>query len=451
MHDYVSLIKFESMKIENVQAYNLQLNIIGLVVILVTMLISGCKHDPVITPNNSPIISNHCDADTVYFQNEILPLLVSNCAVSGCHNQITAKEGVVLVNYATIITTVGVNLSNPSESKLYRVLTNGGNERMPPSPASALTTNQQSLVLKWIEQGALNNQCVENVDTCDTINVTYNKSVVPIFEANCYGCHTQPNPANNLDLQNWDNLAIIVNNGALIGSITHKEGYSPMPKDYNMSSCEIATIVKWVNDTTLTVPGGNPDPCDPDTVYFQNSVLPLLVSNCAISGCHNQASHQGGVILTDYASIINTAEVVAGNPSNSKLYKVLSGGDKRGDDIMPPPPASPFNNNQKKIIYDWILQGALNNSCSGGCDSTNVTFSGTVWPMLQIWCQGCHSGTNAGAGVHIENYNDVVTIANNGRLMGSVTHDPNYSAMPKNAEKLSICEIAELRIWIENN
>ncbi len=429
----------------------------GMAVTLIALFmitISGCKHDPYINPDSSPSISNNCDADTVYFQNVILPLLVTNCATSGCHDKNTHKEGVILTDYSSIISTGGINITNPSDSKIYRQLNKTDDDRMPPPPANAFTESQKNSLLTWIEQGAKNNECVENTE-CDTSNVTFNGSVVPIFENNCYGCHSQPSPAGNIDLKNADDLARIVNNGALAGSVLHQAGYSPMPKGYNMTQCEVRTIVIWANDTVFPGGGGgggggNPDPCDPDTTYFQNTVLPLLVSNCATSGCHNQQSHEHGVILTDYALIIQTAEVKPGDPSGSKLYKVLFGGDKRDDDIMPPPPASPFTTEQKQIIYDWISQGALNNSCNSGCDTSNVTFSGTIWPLMQTWCTGCHSGSNAGGNIHIENYNDVVAIANNGKLMGTVSHAPGYVPMPKNGDKFSDCQIAEIRIWIEN-
>ncbi len=431
------------------------LGLYGFLFVLLVVASSGCKHNPYINPDTPPTTSTDCNADTVYFQNSILPMLVSNCATSGCHDKNTAKEGIILTDYAAVINSGIINTANPSESKIYKVLSKGGDDRMPPAPANALTSAQQAMLLKWIDQGAKNNLCVDTV-SCDTSNVTFNGSVVPIFEANCYGCHSQPNPAYNIDLKNPDDLARIVNDGSLVASVKHEAGYSPMPKGYDMTDCEVNIIVKWANDTIFPGGGGgggggggNPDPCDPDTVYFQNSVLPLLVSNCATSGCHNAQSHQEGVILTDYASIIQTGEVKPGNPNNSKLYKVLFGGDKR-EDIMPPPPAAPFDAAQKKIIYDWISQGALNNSCSGGCDTLNVTFSGTVWPLMQTWCTGCHTGSNAGGNIHIENYNDVVAIANNGKLMGTITHTSGFSAMPKNADKLSDCQIAEIRIWIED-
>ena len=420
----------------------------------VIIWISSCKHDSYISADQPPTISTHCDSDTVYFQNEILPLLVSNCATSGCHNNQSHKHGIVLVDYATVMNTGEINISNPSSSKIYEAMTGSGDEKMPPSPATSLTIEQTNKVLKWIEQGALNNQCVENNTQCDTTSVTFDADVKPVFVKYCLGCHSLPTPAYNIDLNNWDDIAIIVNSGSLVGSVNHSAGYYPMPKGSTMTDCEIATVVKWANDTTLTNPGGggggNPDPCDPDTTYFQNTVLPLIVSNCATAGCHDQITHKKGVILTDYASIINTAKVKPGNPSGSKLYKVLFGGDMRDDDIMPPPPASPFNSDQKKIIYDWILQGALNNRCDGGCDTTIVTFSGTVWPLMQTWCMGCHSGSNAGGGIPIENYNNLVTIANNGKLMGTITHSAGYSPMPKSSDKLSDCQIAEIRIWIED-
>lgn len=62
--------------------------------------------------------------------------------------------------------------------------------------------------------------------------------------------------------------------------------------------------------------GGN---CDPDTVYLQQEVLPLIVSSCAMSGCHDAASAQNGVVLTSYSTIMNTGDVKAGQPNNSEL------------------------------------------------------------------------------------------------------------------------------------
>ncbi len=416
--------------------------------------LGSCTHPPGIYYDNTPKVSRQCAADTVYFQNDILPLLNSTCAVSGCHDAATGREGVVLTDYAAVMKTGGINLQNPAESKIYRVLSNGGEDRMPPPPASAWSAEQQNALLTWIGQGALNNACADSV--CDTVAVTFNKSVDPIFQKYCYGCHNSSSPSGGIDLKNFSQLALLIDNGALLGSIRHDPGFIPMPQGgAKLTDCEINTIAIWARDTTLTGGGGSAgSTCDPDTVYFQNQVLPLLQSNCAVSGCHDAATRKEGVQLTDYNSVVKTGGVVAGNPNGSKLYTILSGGG--GDDdksalegIMPPPPRAAFTTDQKNVVKNWILQGALNNVCDA-CDTTNVTFKGSVFPIVETYCLGCHSGNSPGGGIYLRNYNDLVAVANNGKLMGSIRHDPGYSPMPKNANKLSDCQIETFNIWIKN-
>ena len=90
---------------------------------------------------------------------------------------------------------------------------------------------------------------------------------------------------------------------------------------------------------------------------------------------------------------------------------------------------------------------------SSGCDLSNVTFSGSVVPIIQASCLGCHSNAQAsgsGGGIRLENYNDVRTLAKNGALMGTVNHATGYSAMPKGGGKLTDCEIRQLQTWIDN-
>ncbi len=195
------------------------------------------------------------------------------------------------------------------------------------------------------------------------------------------------------------------------------------------------------NDTTGT--GGRV--CDPDTVYFQQDVLPLIVSNCAMSGCHDAASAQEGVVLTDYASIIQTGDVKAGQPNNSELYEVLV--ETNPDKIMPPPPAS-LTAAQIQLIKTWIKQGAKNNSCESGCDTSSYSFSGTIQPLLQNFCLGCHSGSSAPAYVHLDSHAGVVAALSNNRLIGAVKHQTGYTAMPPSGNGMSDCQIRQLELWI---
>lgn len=290
-------------------------------------------------------------------------------------------------------------------------------------------------------------------DSCDTTMVTYSGKVVPILENYCFSCHAGSTPSGGLNLTDYNQLAFVAQNGSLLGSIRHEAGYSPMPQGTaKLNDCDIAIIAKWINDTTFTDPGGGGGggiQCDPDTVYFQNEILPLLNSTCGTIGCHDPGSAQDGVILTDYASIIRTADVRPGNPEDSDLYEVLVETDP--DKRMPPPPKQPLSADQIAKIEKWILQGAKNNACeSNNCDTTTVTFSGQIWPVIQNSCLGCHSGSNPSGGLLLTNHSQIVAAANSGRLLGSIKHESGFSPMPQNLPQLNDCVITQFQKWIND-
>ena len=117
---------------------------------------------------------------------------------------------------------------------------------------------------------------------------------------------------------------------------------------------------------------------------------------------------------------------------------------------MPPPPNNPLSSEQVQKIRTWILQGALNNSCDAACDTTNVLFTDHIWKLVENNCLGCHSGGNPGGGIYLNNYASIVAAVESGKLWGAVNHLQGFSPMPKIANKLSKCNISQIRIWIED-
>ena len=86
------------------------------------------------------------------------------------------------------------------------------------------------------------------------------------------------------------------------------------------------------------------------------------------------------------------------------------------------------------------------------CDTTNITFSGTIAPMLSNYCLSCHSNSTAasyGGNIKLEDYSDVITRVNDGKLYGSISHASGYSPMPKGSSQLSDCIITSVKIWID--
>jgi Planctomycete cytochrome C len=193
--------------------------------------------------------------------------------------------------------------------------------------------------------------------------------------------------------------------------------------------------------------GGGNSGCDPNTVYFVNDILPIIVSNCAMSGCHDPASHEDGVILNNYANIVSTGEIVAGNPWESELFEKITEDDN--DDIMPPPPSNPLTGEQIALIQTWIQQGAQNNECTEfECDLTNVTFANTIQPIIADNCAGCHDDTNPSAGLSLLTYSQISAIAQNGSLENALYGTNGITLMPYNSNQLNDCYLEQINIWI---
>lgn len=190
--------------------------------------------------------------------------------------------------------------------------------------------------------------------------------------------------------------------------------------------------------------GGASIDCNYVGVCFESSVLPIFVSACAKSGCHDAVTREEGFNLSSYANIIRKG-IVPGNANESKLYKVTK---ETGGDRMPPYPDSPLTIAQKDSIAKWINEGAKNTvKCNCSCDSTQYTYAATIAPLLANYCVGCHSPSSLGGNIDLSTYTGVKATVTSNRLEGSVQHEPGFSAMPK-GNKLSDCQITQISKWI---
>lgn len=228
---------------------------------------------------------------------------------------------------------------------------------------------------------------------------------------------------------------------------------------FNSCKHEPIVPVTYINPNDTT--GSGPDSlvedttisgiqCNPDTVYFENDILPLLSSTCAKPGCHDAGTAQEGVILTDYQSIISRGKVRPGRPENSDLWRQLV---RSGDEKMPPPSSGlSLSQAQIDMIYKWILQGAKNNHCSenaGQCNTVNMSFKDDINPILKAHCLGCHSGNSLSGNINLSGYYNVKVLALDGRLYGVISHSKGYVNMPYAQPKLSECKIDKIKSWID--
>jgi len=190
-------------------------------------------------------------------------------------------------------------------------------------------------------------------------------------------------------------------------------------------------------------------PCDSNTIYFNQQILPILQSNCAFSGCHDAATAQDGVILESYEQVMQTADVRPFDLSGSDLYEVITEDDE--DKRMPPPPNARLTSGQVQLISQWILQGAENLECdedAQGCDTENRSFAAHIQPVITNNCLGCHSGGAPSGGINLSTYAGVKTVADNGRLLGAIRREAGFSPMPQGAAQLPQCTIDQFAAWV---
>jgi len=214
---------------------------------------NACKHEPLFDnpdPDPDPMDTTKvsCDTSIVYFQQQVLPIFQSNCAQSGCHNAQTAQKGIILDSYQNIMATGDIKKDKPRDSKIMKkgILEDDPDDIMPPPPAQPLTQTQIALILKWIEQGALNNSCI--VTGCDTVDIGYVKHIRPIIVLKCQGCHHPANTSGGVNLANYEGVRQVAVDGRLSGAVNHLSGYVPMPQGgAKLPACEITQIEKWVN------------------------------------------------------------------------------------------------------------------------------------------------------------------------------------------------------------
>lgn len=192
--------------------------------------------------------------------------------------------------------------------------------------------------------------------------------------------------------------------------------------------------------------GGGSNPGD-TALCFERDILPIFISNCAKSGCHDAASRQDGYVFTSYQTI-TSKKFKAGNARETELYEKITENDP--DDIMPPPPNPRLSGQQIALIGRWINEGAKNTTgCKPLCDSNKFAFAADIQPILNNYCRGCHNAAAPSGGIALDSYNGASNVALNGRLYGAISHSAGFSAMPQGSAKLDDCTIARVRAWIQ--
>ena len=84
------------------------------------------------------------------------------------------------------------------------------------------------------------------------------------------------------------------------------------------------------------------------------------------------------------------------------------------------------------------------------CDTSfTVSYSTHVAPVIQSKCLVCHSAASQLGGINLEGYSAISNFVANGRLLGTIDHQPGFSPMPKGSPKIGACDIKNIERWIQ--
>lgn len=183
------------------------------------------------------------------------------------------------------------------------------------------------------------------------------------------------------------------------------------------------------------------DPEGFSDVCFESEVLPIFQNNCAVSGCHNQETALGDLVLDSYDHIMAQG-ITAGDAKNSRIYKAIS----RNIGIMPP--GRRLSGNQIALIYSWI-QGGSQNTSGCGCDTLNVKYITIIAPIFSNHCLSCHVADSIG---NFSNYASLKSYldSNSVKLLNDINYASGASAMPPTGQ-MDACTIKKITKWIHNS
>jgi uncharacterized membrane protein len=171
------------------------------------------------------------------YNDRVKDIIVQNCTSSGCHNPNDREADYDFTTYEGVMQ--AVKRGHSAQSELYAVIKDN---QMP--PAYPLTQEEKSIIKTWINNGAGNNSCKDEV--CDTTSATFSE-VQAIMNESCVGCHRESNMQGGISLDSYQHIVDAASANKLLGTIKHEPGYPPMPQfGTKLSNCKIAKIEKWI-------------------------------------------------------------------------------------------------------------------------------------------------------------------------------------------------------------
>lgn len=111
---------------------------------------------------------------------------------------------------------------------------------------------------------------------------------------------------------------------------------------------------------------------------------------------------------------------------------------------------------KKIFLITFSLTLLLTWSCSkdttsATCDTASMSYANNIAPIMSSSCatSGCHTTSSKAGGYDLSNWAGVKASVTAGRLYGSIAQSSGFKSMPQGGSKLSDCNIAKIKSWID--
>ncbi|MFT3754107.1 MAG: hypothetical protein QM800_14935 [Paludibacter sp.] len=172
--------------------------------------------------------------------------------------------------------------------------------------------------------------CVHDADISTAPKVPF-RDVLSIVNNKCGSCHGASGAEYLIDSAEIMNL--VVPNKPFSSKLyttvtkTYSENFMPPPPDSPLDKEQRTKIYLWIlqganpgynpNDSSVVITPGN------DSVSFVSDVLPLFVSNCSTTGCHDAITHREGYNFSSYSGLLARG-IVPYNSNASRAYTAMN-------------------------------------------------------------------------------------------------------------------------------
>ena len=101
------------------------------------------------------------------------------------------------------------------------------------------------------------------------------------------------------------------------------------------------------------------------------------------------------------------------------------------------------------IVFSCAKENEQELGAGFTCETSNMTYTKSIQPILESFCYNCHGRGLSQNGINFDTYSGVKAVADNGKLVGAVSHASGFVAMPQSAPKLSDCNIKKIKSWVD--